>query len=523
MKSKRLVALPEKRITYKKGPNGSKYVYYTVRSYRNAQGKPTSDEKSIGKLDPETGQLIPNKNYFELFPSERTDLPETVQTVGYFKVLNHLAESIGLSQLLAQTFGKDSEKLLAIAIYMVAQGNVMMYYADWAETTCHPMIHPMTSQQLSEFFVGIEDTQRLAFFREWRKKARDEEYIAYEVTSISSYSEEISIVERGYNRDKENLSQINLGMFFGESSKLPLYYSIYAGSLVDKSYLPFMMTLAANIEMTHVRFVMDQGFLTKDNLQLIASKHHTALSLIPKNLKLYKELLADVKQQPYSSRERLKAQGIYAHSIETEFHMVPVKVHMYYDQQKAVLDENALFDDIQRHEQQLLEIDKQKKLKPSLKKYFAIEETGEKELHYRMDYDKIDKLKAELGYFALISTDSELSAEDALSTYRQKDVIEKSFDQLKNGMDYRRMRTHYTKNTEGKLFVAFIGLILRSVLLQAIKGNGSTKRLTLKKVIRELEKIQQINLKDGTHYTLPLTSTQKTILKALNIEENLFN
>lgn len=57
-------------------------------------------------------------------------------------------------------------------------------------------------------------------------------------------------------------------------------------------------------------------------------------------------------------------------------------------------------------------------------------------------------------------------------------------------MNYRRMRTHYTKITEGKLFVAFIGLILRSVLLQAIKGNDSTKRLTVKKLICELEKIQ---------------------------------
>lgn len=73
-----------------------------------------------------------------------------------------------------------------------------------------------------------------------------------------------------------------------------------------------------------------------------------------------------MRQQPYSSRERLKAPVIYAHSIETDFHTVPVKVHRYYDQQMAVLDENALLDDIQRHEQQLLEIAKQKQLKPSL-------------------------------------------------------------------------------------------------------------------------------------------------------------
>ena len=102
-------------------------------------------------------------------------------------------------------------------------------------------------------------------------------------------------------------------------------------------------------------------------------------------------------------------------------------------------------------------------------------------------------------------------------------MIEKSFDQLKNGMDYRRMRTHYTQTTDGKLFVAFLGLILRSVLMQAIKGNEETQRLTMKKVVRELDKIQQIRLKDGSHHTLPLTSLQKKILRALKIDEQLFH
>ena len=51
-----LVDLPKKRITYKKNRNGTTYVYYTLRSYRNEKGKPTSDEKSIGKV--KLGQLV---------------------------------------------------------------------------------------------------------------------------------------------------------------------------------------------------------------------------------------------------------------------------------------------------------------------------------------------------------------------------------------------------------------------------------------------------------------------------------
>ena len=48
------------------------------------------------------------------------------------------------------------------------------------------------------------------------------EFLAYDVTSISSYSKGIESLEWGYNRDKEKLPQLNLGMYYGESSGLPL-------------------------------------------------------------------------------------------------------------------------------------------------------------------------------------------------------------------------------------------------------------------------------------------------------------
>ena len=70
------VSMPEKRVTFKKGNNGTVYAYYTLRAYRNKDGKPTSDEVGIGKKASDTGMLIPNRRYFELFLNFRTS--ETV-------------------------------------------------------------------------------------------------------------------------------------------------------------------------------------------------------------------------------------------------------------------------------------------------------------------------------------------------------------------------------------------------------------------------------------------------------------
>jgi hypothetical protein len=61
-----LVELPDSGITVARC---GKYrpVYKVHRSYRNEKGKPTNDRVIIGKLDLETGKLIPNNNYYQYY------------------------------------------------------------------------------------------------------------------------------------------------------------------------------------------------------------------------------------------------------------------------------------------------------------------------------------------------------------------------------------------------------------------------------------------------------------------------
>ena len=64
-----LVEMPPHCVRARK--NGAVYIQYTIRAYRNEKGKPTSDRVSIGKEDPETGKLIPNRNYYEYVKKEK--------------------------------------------------------------------------------------------------------------------------------------------------------------------------------------------------------------------------------------------------------------------------------------------------------------------------------------------------------------------------------------------------------------------------------------------------------------------
>ncbi|MDR3204370.1 MAG: hypothetical protein LBV23_06465 [Deltaproteobacteria bacterium] len=51
---------------------------------------------------------------------------------------------------------------------------------------------------------------------------------------------------------------------------------------------------------------------------------------------------------------------------------------------------------------------------------------------------------------------------EVLAKYRQKNVIEKSFDNLKNYILMKRLSTHNTEMTCAKLFCAFLALIVSS-------------------------------------------------------------
>lgn len=255
-----LVDMPAHCVRAKK--NGTVYVQYTIRAYRNEKGKPTSERVSIGKEDPETGKLIPNRNYYEYVEKRKQmELPAFVRSCGTYAAVSGISESLGLKKLLREHFGEErAREILTVSHYMLLRGNVMYYLPDWCEETVSFGGTHLSSAGTSRLFSGITENERICFFNDWMKRKKNTEYLAYDVTSISSYGKNMENLEWGYNRDKEKLPQINVGMYFGEESKLPLYYRVYPGSIPDKAHLKYMTEDNEVISSGKTRFVMDRDF-----------------------------------------------------------------------------------------------------------------------------------------------------------------------------------------------------------------------------------------------------------------------
>jgi transposase len=524
------VPMPEKKITFKTASNGSIYAYYTLRAYRNRAGNPTSDEVSIGEKDPITGMLIPNRRYFELFdsspnpaeskpPDVKRDLilPTRVASYGNAYSLLELAESLGLRSILEQCFPEKWRQMLITSLYMLCEGNIMMYIDDWFDETDVPLPGRIDDHQCSRLFASISYDERVYFFKEWIKLRSEIEYIAYDVTSVSIYSKGLDSAEWGYNRDNDQLPQVNLGMFYGSESCLPVYYDMYNGSIVDKSQLICTITAAEQLGISNARFVLDRGFVTEDNLTYMDKNGHFFVTALPGHLVDAKKIIDSCKDSIRKSANRISEFNVYALPVDIDIYGFQMKAHVYFDTNKQATDEKELYARIERLQADLEGIGKKKRVTKKYTDFFVVQQEKAEQFSFTRDNDKIDEKLSRTGFFILMSNDSNMNSQDVLRIYRRRGVIEENFDQLKNDLDFRRLRTHMNRTTDGKVFVGFIALIIRSHMLNMIKNATETKQFTMKKILMELRKIKSITFEDSRRIVMPLTKLQRVILECIGV------
>ena len=118
-----LVPRPE-HGTVLKTVSGKTYVYYATAVYRNEKGQPTCDRTSIGRLDEESGMLIPNRNYYEVYLKQSQPMQGSVMDYGVFYVFMAIAEKLGLTAILKKYFPDSYKEILTAAHYMLSEGNV---------------------------------------------------------------------------------------------------------------------------------------------------------------------------------------------------------------------------------------------------------------------------------------------------------------------------------------------------------------------------------------------------------------
>jgi transposase len=514
-------------VKYKK--NGITYLYESI-SYRNEDGKPRNKRTIIGKLDEVTDKPIYHLDYIEKMklagtpveenkPSERYNEKEisssSISEYGSIYFLENLAKKHTLLDSLYQMTPSLYNEIFYLASFLLCSNEPMMYCEDWMKSTYSPNSKILTPKYISQILNSLTQEERDAFYSSWCRDKEDDDYLALDITSISSYSKLIDTVGWGYNRDHEVLPQINMCMLFSEKSKLPIYQTIYQGELKDVVTLKATLTQMKLFDLTRVTIIMDKGFASLSNIEEMINVGMKFIISIPFTLKFVGEAISHVKDTILDIDHTIEINGdtLYASTFQKVILKgKKVYTHVYYNRKKAVGIEDSLNTHVTGLKNLALENRNNTKFKSEFDKYLIIRNSTLEERGYTVSINKevVNKEIKNAGWIVIISN-TVTDAKRVIQLYRNKDVVEKSFDRLKNNLDMDRLRVHSEQAMQNKAFISFISLILISIIDQVMyEKKLYDKGYTLKKLVKELSRLK-IQIIKGHPILFPLTKQQKLI------------
>ena len=523
---------------------GVTYAYESESYWDKERKQSRSRRKLIGIVDPETGEIKPTtkkkRNPKEMPKLKEPSLQSEEKPWLYAKrtfygatyLLDKIGESTGVADDLKICFPDAYKQILSIAYYLIMEDkNPLNRFPKWGHLHTHPCGQIISSQQSSSLFSGISESQRLHFFRLQGKRRMDNEYWAYDTTSISSYSQELRQVRYGKNKDGDSLPQINLAVLFGEGSLLPFYYRKLAGHISDVATVKQLLKDMEFLGIKKPKMVMDRGFYKECNINDLYTEHIKFLMGAKLSLKFVGSEVDNVRSAIRSWENFLPDAEAYGITVPIQWRYRRIRphkqdeikenrrmyVHIYYDTIKALEDEHQFTKLIYQLNAELMTGNREKNHEDMYSKYFNVKTTPVRGQKVTAKDDVVADAKKNFGYFALIGNDT-IDAGQALKLYRNKDVVEKAFDNVKDRLDMRRMNVSSDLSLDGKLFVEFIALIYISYLHKAILDAHLYSKYTMHELLDEFEVIERFEREGHAPQLGEMTKKQRELFDALNFD-----
>lgn len=545
-----LIKIPENtgRITVNRRGDTAYMEYTYARTYNPEKKYNVPKRTTIGKqssTDPT--MMYPNPNFIKYFPdvelpdeNNRSDRSGGLR-IGAFLLIQKLMDDYKLPEMLRKYWdGRGTGLFLDLAAYsIISENNAGQYYPDYAYN--HPLMTPemkiYSDSTVSRFLSEISRDDKIDFLNNWNsvRNHREQIYISYDSTNKNCQAGDIEMVEYGHPKDDKGLPIFNYSVAYDTSNQEPLFFESYPGSIVDVSQLQLMLEKAQGYGYKNVGFILDRGYFSKKNIQFMDSCHYDFVIMVKGMAPFVEQLILENKGSFEIKRTYVIPEfDAYGKTVMAKLYPED-KNERYFHIYHKITKESA--------ERQCLE-NKLKRMADLLKKQegkagvtfnstyehyydFNTRKLEEGSLKFLYAKEKADVVEKELdlcGYFCIV-TSRKMTASDALSLYKSRDVSEKLFRGDKSYLGNKSLRVHSTESAESKTFVEFVALIVRSkiyVNLKKMMAEMAKKPnfMTVPAALRELEKIEIIRQCDGL-YRLDhaVTATQKTILKAFGLDE----
>ena len=502
---------------------GITYVYESSSYWDTVKKQPRNKKVCIGKLDKDSGEFIPSRRLNpEQAAARDPQVTANAQIIGPNIILDVITEELKLDKLLQRCCPDYYQQIKAMAYYLVHQGDALSHCETWCDSHLPDIAATLSSQNISDILDKISIGTKQIFMAEWLEQNTDDDHLCYDITSISSYSESNSYIRHGYNRDGEKLPQLNLAVVFGQNSGLPLYFQEVPGSINDVKTLNNLLKTIKALSSKPLSYVMDKGFYSKSNVDnLFVTKSKFIIS-VPLNNKWLQHAIDDVYTcvDDINGYQRIDQEVLYVHTRLYPWGDKKHRcyLHLYYNAITRANAVNKFNADLLNYKEELESGNTIAAHQDAYDEFFIVKTTPKRGKVISYNNHAINQyVKRYAGFYAIL-TNSVKDPIKSLQIYRDKDVVEKCFDDLKNHIDMKRLRMHTAKTVHGRLFVQFIALIYMSALRKKLRESGLMKQFTVRELLREMDTITKITYSGKYRGIITeLTKSQNKILDALKI------
>ena len=520
--------------------SGITYAYESISHWDKQKKQSRAKRTLIGRVDDITREIVPTKGTsrpkgiatpktVKRGPAPSTEASRKFYGATY--LLDVLGQRIGLVSDLKRCFPHSYKQIISLAYYLILESDSpLSRFSKWSSLHQHPYGQDIPSQRSSELFASITEEDRYRFFQLQAARRCEKEYWAYDITSVSSYSACLKHIRYGMNKEQDHLAQLNLALVFGQESSLPFYYRKLTGNITDVKTVRNMLADMDFLNLQKVHLVMDRGFYSSENINELYKEHHKFLIGAKLSLKLVKEQLDSVRHSLREWTNYCEDHEVFAMCVPVKWDYIqerPYKgdtireerrmyLHLYFNSERAAEDE-------QRQTRRLLALQKELETgerKPEnsklYDKYFDIHETSARGIKVIARQEAIDEARRNYGYFALVSNEIKDPVK-ALDVYRNKDLVEKAFGNLKERLSMRRLLVSSEQSLDGKLFVQFVALIYLSCIKKAMQKNKLFGKYTLQGLLDQFD-VTECFVRPGRNMHMgEITKKQQELYEVLGI------
>lgn len=407
--------------------------------------------------------------------------------VGMMDIIDHIGTVSGIDAgIYGSTDTGTAQKIISLARYLLAtDGQSLPGILTWQYNHPLPYTQGLSERVYHSLFVqiGMDETLQQKFFESRCRGLGKMSALAYDSTTISTYSNNQIEARYGYNKAGDGLKTIKLLTLYSIDERQPVAFTKQPGNIPDVLTVKNSLQQLSALGLDAAEIITDNGYYSEQNLAGMFCAGYHFLTLVKTNIKWVKKEIDKhmdeftsigsvcpfdpgihgitvklmhtfTKERKYSSGKKGLSKG------DKETFSRRIYLNIYFSLSRQNQDRMAFEADLMELKTALesgIPVEElPKRSQDRAEKYLVIRHWGGR-LMVSFDDKACQEACRYHGFFALVS-DKEKEPFESLRKYRKRETIESFFETGKQHADGTRTRVWDTDTLRGRMFVQFVAL-----------------------------------------------------------------